>query len=115
MLEHLTDEIRDGLGLARQRKARRSRLRVQFGDAFYPVLGLTESTLVFAADNLPRLRGCVDVFDGARHILQGLVIAAQAEGGVITCAFKRRNVVSETPPADYLRDPDAPAGLLPRH
>jgi hypothetical protein len=115
MLEHLTDEIRDGLGLARQRKARRSRLRVQVGDALYPVLGLTESTLVFSADEPPRLRGCVDVFDGARHILQGLIVAAQAEAGVITCAFKRRNLVTDTPPADYSRDPDAPAGLLPRH
>lgn len=115
MLEHLPEEVWAGLSLARQRQDRRSRLRVQLGDAVFPVLGLTDETLTFDIDRAPRLRGLVDVFDGARHILQGLIVASRVEGGLLICTFKRSNVVSETPALDYARDENAPVGLLPKH
>ncbi len=115
MLEYLPQELRDGLALARTRRARRSRLRVQLGEAVFPVLSLSERVIVLDAGQAPKLRGMVDVYDGARHILQGLIVAAEVENGLLVCTFKRSNVVSETPPLDYERDPGAPAGYLPRH
>lgn len=115
MMEHLPEELRDGLRMQQQRHARRSRLRVQIGEAVFPVVGLTDTTLSFDAEKAPRLRGLIDVFDGARHILQGLIVASRVEGGLMICDFKRSTLVSERPALDYARDPEAPAGLLPRH
>ena len=112
MLEHLPEDVREGLKLA---QARRSRLRVQIGEAVFPVIGLTDSTLSFDAEKAPRLRGLVDVFDGARHILQALIVANRVEGGLMICTFKRVTVVCDGPALDYVRDVNAPAGLLPRH
>lgn len=114
MLEFLPKEVREGLVLAQARKARRSRLRVQLGEAVFPVVRLTPDMIVLDAGLTPRLRGMIDVFDGARHVLQGLVIASRQEDGLLVCDFKRSNMVSDTPPLDYARDENAPAGLLPR-
>jgi len=115
MLEHLPEDVQEGLKLALARRLRRSRLRVQIGEAVFPVIGLTDSTLTFDADRVPRLRGLVDVYDGARHILQALIVASESENGRMICHFKRSTLTSDHPPLDYARDPDAPAGLLPRH
>ncbi|MDZ7910011.1 MAG: hypothetical protein U5N10_18525 [Gemmobacter sp.] len=114
MLEFLPKDVREGLVLAQTRKAQRSRLRVQLGQAVFPVVQLTADTIVLEAGLSPRLRGVIDVFDGARHILQGLVVATRQEDGLLVCSFKRSNTVSDTPPLDYVRDENAPAGLLPR-
>lgn len=113
MLEFLPQELREGFALAQSRRARRSRLRVQLGEAVFPVLSLSEEAMVLDAAKVPRLRGMVDVYDGARHILQGLIVAAQIENGRLVCTFKRSNRVSETPPLDYPRDENAPPGYLP--
>lgn len=115
MLEHLPEDLREGLRLARTRSARRSRLRVQIGDAVFPVVGLTDSLLTFDIEKAPRLRGLVDVYDGGRHILQALIVASRVEGGLMICDFKRATVVSDRPALDYERDADAPVGYLPRH
>ncbi|HBU16553.1 MAG TPA: hypothetical protein DEF16_18565 [Gemmobacter sp.] len=114
MLEFLPKDVREGLVLAQTRKARRSRLRVQLGQAVFPVVQLTADTIVLEAGLSPRLRGVIDVFDGARLFLQGLVVATRQEDGLLVCSFKRSNPVSDTPPLDYVRDENAPAGLLPR-
>ena len=115
MLEFLPKELREGLDLAVVRKARRSRLRVQLGEAVFPVLHLTTEVIVLDADRTPRLRGLVDVFDGARHILQGLIVASRVENGRLVCEFKRATVVSETAPLDFWRDENAPVAYLPKH
>ena len=62
----------------------------------------------------PRLRGLVDVYDGARHILQALIIATTEENGRLVCSFKRSNTVRDSAPLDYERDEDAPVGYLPK-
>jgi hypothetical protein len=90
MLEFLPQELREGFALAQSRRARRSRLRVQLGEAVFPVLSLSEEAMVLDAAKVPRLRGMVAVYDGARS-----------------------NRVSETPPLDYPRDENAPSGYLP--
>ena len=53
----------------------------QWRDAGYldSLLSLSEQVIVLDAGQEPKLRGMVDVYDGARHILQGLIVAAEVD------------------------------------
>lgn len=114
MLEFLPNDVRDGLEAARQRDSRRkSRLRVQLGAAVFPVLRLTDDEMQLDAGLTPHLRGLVDLFDGARHIAQCLIVASRVEHGVLICGFKRSTPVTEGPALDYWRDENAPVALVP--
>lgn len=116
MLEHLPQEIRDGLELARQRAARRrARLLVQIGDAAFPVLRLWQGGFAVDAAKVPALRGHVDLHEGGRHILRALIVASRVEAGELICEFKRQAPVMDGPALDYWRDPERPVALLPRH
>lgn len=113
MLEFLPKEVRDGLEAARQRDRRRqARLRVQVGGAVFPVRRLTDSEMELDASLTPHLRGLVDLFDGARHIAQCLIVATTQDNGALICEFKRLTNVTEGPALDYWRDEHAPIALL---
>ncbi len=115
MLEYLPKDVRDGLEAARRRDLKRkSRLRVQVGEAVFPVLRLWEDGFALDAGLTPHLRGLVDVFDGARHIMQCLIVASTEENGELVCDFKRSTDVAEKPALDYWRDENAPVALLPK-
>ena len=116
MLEFLTKEIRDGLDAARKRdRARKSRLRVQLGDAVFPVLRLWDEGFALDAERVPQLRGLVDVYDGARHICQCLIVASTVENGELICDFKRSTPATDRPALDFWRDENAPVGFLPKN
>ena len=116
MLEFLPIDIKEGLEAARKRdRTKRSRLRAQVGEAVFPVLRLWDNGLALDASLTPHLRGLVDVFDGARHILQCLIIASTQENGELVCDFKRSTTVSDRAPLDFWRDENAPFALLPRN
>ncbi|MFT7057661.1 MAG: hypothetical protein ACJASV_000160 [Pseudorhodobacter sp.] len=113
MLEYLPPEIREGLEAARKRDfKRRSRLRVQLGEAVFPILRYWETGMALDAARAPHLRGLVDIFDGSKHICQALIIASTAENGELICDFKRVTAVSDRAPLDYERDEQAPVGFL---
>ena len=113
MLEFLPQDIRDGLDAARKREAsRKSRLRVQVGEAVFPVIRFWHDGFALDAALAPQLRGLVDVYDGARHILQCLIVASSPENGELVCEFKRMTAVSDKAPLDYDRDENAPVALL---
>lgn len=115
MLEFLPKEIREGLEAARKRDLRRkSRLRVQVGGAVFPILRFWDEGFALEASMTPRIRGLVDVFDGANHIFQCLIVASVTEGGELVCEFKRSTAVLDRPALDYWRDENAPVGYLPR-
>lgn len=115
MLEILPPEIRDGLDAARKREARRkSRLRVQVGEAVFPVLRFWHDGFVLDGSLAPHLRGLVDVYDGANHIFQCLIVASTMEHGNLVCEFKRSTAVLDKAPLDFWRDENAPLGYLPR-
>jgi len=66
MLEFLPKEIRDGLAAAKKRdQVRKSRLRVQLGEAVFPILRMWDGGIALDADRTPHLRGLIDVYDGA--------------------------------------------------
>lgn len=115
MLEFLPKEVRDGLDAARMRALKKkSRLRVQVGDAVFPVLRFWEDGMALDASLTPHLRGLVDVYDGANHIFQCLIVATAEESGELVCSFKRSTMVIDRPALDYWRDENAPVALLPR-
>ncbi len=113
MLEFLPKDVREGLELARKRAAkRRSRLRVQVGEAVFPVLRFWHDGFALDADLTPQLRGLVDVYDGGRHIFQCLIVASTVENGEIVCEFKRSTAVVDKAPLDFWKDENAPVGFL---
>jgi hypothetical protein len=115
MLEFLPKEVRDGLEAARKReRSRKTRLRVQLGEAVFPVLRLWEDGFALDADRAPRLRGLVDVYDGSRHICQCLIVASSIENGELICDFKRSTLAEDRPALDFWRDENAPVGYLTR-
>lgn len=115
MLEFLPVEVREGLEVARKRDMRRkSRLRVHLGGQVYPVLRFWDDGFSVDGDRATHLRGLVDIYDGARHVFQGLIIASTVENGELICEFKRSNAVSDQPPLDFWHDENAPVGYLPK-
>lgn len=115
MLEFLPKDVSDGLALARKTKERRkSRLRVQVGDAVFPVLRFWQDGFVLDGALTPHLRGLVDVYEGNRHVFECLIVASVAEGDEITCEFKRLTPVADKAPLDFWLDPTLPVGLLPK-
>ena len=116
MIEFLSKELREGFELARKRQqSRKSRLRVQIGADVYPILRIWEDGMAMAEGYLPNLRGLVDVYDGARHLSQCLIVASTVENGQMIFNFKRSTPVTDRPPLDFWRDENAPVALLPHH
>jgi len=116
MLEFLPQEVRDGLEAARKRdQKRRSRLRVQVGDAVFPLQRFWHDGFALDAALTPHLRGLVDVYDGARHIFQCLIVASTTEGDALVCEFKRSTPVTDTAPLDFWRDENAPVAYLTKN
>jgi hypothetical protein len=116
MLEFLPKEVREGLEAARKRDLKRkSRLRVEVGNAVYPVLRFWDNGFALDADFSPgKLRGLVDVYDGSRHVFQCLIVATSIENGELVCDFKRATAVTDRAPLDFWRRDDAPVGYLPK-
>lgn len=115
MLEFLPKDIVEGLNMAQNRNAaRKSRLRIQIGEAVFPVLRFWQDGFALDAALAPKLRGLVDVYDGSRHVFQCLIMASSEENGQRVYEFKRSTAVRDTAPLDYWRDDDAPVGYLPR-
>jgi len=115
MSEFLPKEVRDGMEAARKRDlGRKTRLRVEVGEAVFPVLRLGDGGFALDADRAPRLRGLVDVYDGSRHICQCLIIASGIENGELVCDFKRATLAQDRPALDFWRDEHAPVGYLTR-
>lgn len=109
----LPKEIQAGLDAARVdslRKASRLWLKVD-GDR-YKVLRYWGTGFSMEAETAPHLRGLVDLHDGAAHLFQCLIVAAQEEGGEMQFEFKRATKVAEKAALDFERAADAPAGLI---
>lgn len=115
MSEYLPEAVRKGLEDARLAMLRRShRLCVHDGDRIHRVLRLWDGGFAVAAKDAPRLRGFVDLYDGPRHIYQCLVVTSREEEGERVFEFKWHTPVEDRPPADFVRDTDLPAALIPR-
>jgi hypothetical protein len=113
MTTFLPKDVQAGLDAARRQAGRkRNRLRVEVDGKRYPVRRAWESGFAVDIDDVPALRGLVDLFDGAVHLRRCLIIAAEAEGGEMRYDFKRMTEVSGEQPLDFARAEDAPVALL---
>lgn len=116
MMEFLPKEIADGFDEARRRhQTRKSRLRVQLGAQLVPILQFWKDGFALDGGVTTHLRGLVDVFDGARHEFQCLIVASRVENGNLICDFKRATRVEDRAALDYWQDTSKPVGLLPRN
>ena len=115
MLNFMSKELREGLDTARKSEQRRkSRLRVQVGEAVFPILRMWSGGFALDATLTPQLRGLVDVYDGAAHIFQCLIVASVAEASEVICEYKRATAVADRAALDFVRDENAPIAYLPR-
>jgi hypothetical protein len=113
-LYHLPREIREEMARARllANRRNRGRLRVQVGEDWYPIASFDATGFEVARDAAPKLRGLVEIHDGARMVRSALIVASAPDGDVIRYDYKRATAVRTTPPVDYVRSVDAPAGYL---
>ena len=106
-------EIQAGLDAARTAALRKaSRLRIDVDGQIVPVLRMWKTGFAVAIDDALTLRGLVDVYDGARHLFQCLIVAADPEGAEMRYEFKRATPVMDAAPLDFERAAHAPAGLI---
>jgi hypothetical protein len=114
-MDYLPKDIQDGFDNARMGALRRkSRLRVQWDGQVFPILKYWKDGFAVDSALTTQLRGLVDVFDGARHEFQCLIVASRAEGDMLICDFKRATRVADRAALDYIRDENAPIAYLPR-
>ena len=113
MSTYLPQEVREGLAIAQARKARKqSRLRVGTGATAVPILSFGSTIFSVERINAPVLRGFVDIYDGAKHLYQALIIASAEEGDRMVYEFKRMTATATGPALDYDQPDDTPVGLI---
>ncbi|NND43362.1 MAG: hypothetical protein HKO04_14940 [Silicimonas sp.] len=113
MSDFLPKEVREGLRNARKDALRKkSRLRVKVGDLSFTILRYWDDGFALDAEDAPRIRGLVDVYDGANHLSQCLIIASEEDAGEMVYEFKRETRAHDRVPLDYDRDANAPVALI---
>lgn len=113
MTTFLPKEVQDGLDAARLASLKKaSRLRLIADGTPYPVLRLWDTGFSLEAEGAPHLRGLVDLYDGAVHLYQCLIVASEEENDELIFEFKRNTAATEDAPVDFYRDPGAPVALL---
>jgi hypothetical protein len=113
MTTFVPKEVQAGLDrarLARLKKA--SRLRLSADGVTYKVLSMRKTGFSVDAETVPQLRGLVDLYDGAIHLFQCLIVAHENEGDEMRFEFKRLTAVSDQPTLDFVRKVDAPIALI---
>ena len=106
-------EVQAGLDHARRQAIRKaSRLRIVTAGEAYPVLRMWKTGFAMEAQGAPMLRGFVDLYDGAVHLFQCLVVASEEEAGEMRFEFKRLTAVSDRAALDFERAADAPVALI---
>lgn len=106
-------EVQAGLDNARLAALKSaSRLRLSANGKVHPVLRMWDTGFSVDAAAAPSLRGYVDLYDGAIHLFQCLIIASEEGAGEMIFEFKRLTAVSSTAPLDFERAEDAPVALI---
>jgi hypothetical protein len=115
MSHFLPKSVRDELAAAQKSARRRRATRVvHVGDEAFAILEMTETGFSVDATDAPRLRGFIDIYDGARHLYQALIVASEQQGDVMRYEFKRNTAAAAHAPVDFETMGERPAALLPR-
>ena len=115
MSTHLPEAVLRGLEDARVAMLRKSgRLCIHAGEDVFRVVKLWGTGFAVMADDVPHLRGLVDLYDGPSHIMQCLVVASHEADGLMNFEFKRATQVADRPALDFERATPQPKALLQR-
>lgn len=115
MSEYLPKEIRDQLAAAqRVTKRKRATRSVHIGDEAFAILEMSDHGFAVAANEAPRLRGLIDIYEGAQHLYQALIVASAEDGDLMRYDFKRNTAAARTAPVDFIQSDMRPVGLLTR-
>jgi hypothetical protein len=113
MSEYLPKEVRAGLELARKADRRKkSRLKVRIGDQSFAILRHWDEGFALDKDDAPHLRGLVDLYDGARHLSQCLIVASSEEDDEMLYEYKWATPAKDRAALDYIRDETAPVAFI---
>ncbi|MCM2563076.1 hypothetical protein M8756_13130 [Lutimaribacter sp. EGI FJ00015] len=113
MSTFLPKDVQAGLDAARRQAARkRNRLRVEVDGTRHPVLRTWDNGFSVDPEQVPLLRGLVDLYDGAVHLRRCLIVAAAEEDGETRYDYKRMTEISTEQPLDFARAENAPVALL---
>lgn len=109
----LSKEVQAGLDAARLANMRKSsRLRIDVDGRIYKVLRMWKSGFAIEIEHAPKLRGLVDLYDGAKHLFQCLIVASEEEGGEMHYEFKRATAVTDHAALDFEKAANAPTALI---
>lgn len=109
----LPKEVQAGLEAARKAdRKKKNRLRVKADGEVFKVLRFQEDGFSLDVQEAPHLRGYVDLYDGAKHLYQCLVIASIEDNGEMFYEFKRATAASDKAALDYVVDDNAPVALV---
>lgn len=115
MSEYLPKELREQLAAAqRVSKRKRATRSVHVGDEAFAILEMSDHGFAVAAEEAPRLRGLIDIYEGAQHLYQALIITSSEDGDMMRYDFKRNTATAFTAPVDFVQSDTRPAGLLTR-
>jgi len=110
---YLPKDVQAGLDAARKAELKKkNRLRVKAGEDTFKVLRFREDGFTLDVEEAPHLRGFVDLYDGAKHLYQCLVVASVEDNGEMFYEFKRATAASDKPAKDYFVEEDAPVALV---
>ncbi|WP_390912166.1 hypothetical protein [Pseudosulfitobacter sp. SM2401] len=113
MSTYVPKEVQDGLDRARLAGLKKaSRLRLDADGVLYSVLRMWKTGFSIDAATAPHLRGYVDLYDGAVHLFQCLIVAHEEAEGEIRFEFKRLTAVANAPALDFEKRTNAPVALL---
>jgi len=113
MIDHLPEDVRLGLENARKASLRRNdRLCIHDGDDIYRIVRFWNDGVSIAGKHSDKLRGRVEIYDGARHVYQCLIENGRTENGECVFDFKWLHPVHEQPASDFVRPDALPAGLI---
>jgi len=113
MIDHLPEDVRVGLENARKASLRRNdRLCIHDGDEVFRVRRFWADGISIDEKHGDKLRGRVEIYDGARHLYQCLIENGRTENGECVFDFKWLHPVHEQPASDFVRPDALPAGLI---
>ncbi len=113
MNDILPEAVRMGLEKARKAALHRGgRLCVHDGDDVYRIFKFWDGGFSISADAGDKLRGRVEIYDGAKHLYQCLIVGSEIEGDARVFEFKWLHPVADKAPADYALPEFVPAGFI---
>mgnify|MGYP007005195565 CR=1 FL=1 len=94
---------------------RKGRLCVHDGDDVYRIQRFWEGGFSLDAGVADKLRGRVEIFDGARHLYQCLIVGSVPDGDEQVFEFKWLHPVPYAAPVDFVRPDVIPVGFIAGH